>query len=135
MRTADVSLEMSRAARHRARPSSAVDDWTAAGMHSIAGMDGYTASKHAVRGFTKSAALELAGQGVPVNSVHFEDVDMPVTQMAAIPHFCIDDRLLTRAADLSEISALIVYLIGYELFFSTVAEFIADGGITAGAFC
>lgn len=39
------------------------------GTHGRAGMGAYTASKHAVNGFTKSWAPELAGRGITVNSV------------------------------------------------------------------
>jgi NAD(P)-dependent dehydrogenase (short-subunit alcohol dehydrogenase family) len=41
------------------------------GKIAIPGMGPYTASKHAVNGFTRTAALEFAKQGVRVNAVAF----------------------------------------------------------------
>jgi len=38
----------------------------------------YTASKHAVNGLTRSAALEVAKQGVRVNAVAFGTIDTPM---------------------------------------------------------
>ena len=40
------------------------------GLHSCAGLGAYSASKWAVRGFTKAAAIELGQYGIRVNSVH-----------------------------------------------------------------
>jgi NAD(P)-dependent dehydrogenase (short-subunit alcohol dehydrogenase family) len=53
---------------------------------SIAGLEGakyvahYSAAKHAVVGFTRSVALELAGAGVTVNAVCPGYVDTPMTE-------------------------------------------------------
>jgi NAD(P)-dependent dehydrogenase (short-subunit alcohol dehydrogenase family) len=55
-------------------------------MASIAGLEGaryiahYSASKHAVVGFTRSVALELEGTGVTVNAVCPGYVDTPMTE-------------------------------------------------------
>jgi NAD(P)-dependent dehydrogenase (short-subunit alcohol dehydrogenase family) len=53
---------------------------------SVAGLDGakyiahYSAAKHAVIGFTRSVALEVAGTGVTVNAVCPAYVDTPMTE-------------------------------------------------------
>lgn len=124
-------------ALRRARPASVINVSSAAGIHGIAGMHGYTASKFAVRGLTKSAALELAGQGVRVNSIHPGFVDTPMTapMIAASRAAGLgagSESLLTRPARPEEITALVVYLASNESSFSTGAEFLVDGGVTAG---
>jgi 3alpha(or 20beta)-hydroxysteroid dehydrogenase len=128
-----LGLKASVDALRRGKPASVINVSSAAGMHGIAGMHAYTASKYAVRGLTKSAALELAGQGVRVNSVHPGSVATPMTAAMQVPLAEEDrDNLLRRPADPSEITALIVYLASDESSFSTGAEFLVDGGITAG---
>jgi hypothetical protein len=55
-------------------------------LSSVEGLGGmpylcaYTASKFAVRGMTKSAALELAGDGIRVNYVHPGGIDTPMVR-------------------------------------------------------
>lgn len=48
------------------------------GQIGMAGMGIYTASKHAVNGLTRSAALEFARQGVRVNAVAFGAIQTPM---------------------------------------------------------
>lgn len=48
------------------------------GQVGLAGYGVYTASKHAVNGLTRSAALEVAKQGVRVNAVAFGAIDTPM---------------------------------------------------------
>lgn len=134
-----LGIKASLDALRRARPSSVINISSGAGLQGIAGMHAYTASKFAVRGFTKSAALELAGQGIRVNSVHPGNVNTPMTQgYAAAAGVSAEDLArretssLTRAADPSEITALVLFLASDESSFSTGAEFIADGGTSAG---
>jgi 3alpha(or 20beta)-hydroxysteroid dehydrogenase len=128
-----LGLKASVDALRRGKPASVINISSAAGMHGIAGMHAYTASKYAVRGLTKSAALELAGQGVRVNSVHPGSVATPMTAAMQVELSPEDrDNLLRRPADPREITALVVYLASDESSFSTGAEFVVDGGITAG---
>ena len=90
-------------------------------------MSGYVATKFAVRGLTKAAALDLASYGIRVNSgfVH--------TQMSAegrqpnTSHVAMD-----RAGDPAETANLTVFLASDESSFSNGTEFVADGGETAG---
>ncbi|WP_298826130.1 glucose 1-dehydrogenase [uncultured Planococcus sp.] len=106
-------------------------------ISSISGLSGntdsiaYSASKFAVRGMTKSAAIEFGGEGIRVNSVHPGITETPmvrksrVSKMAkAIP--------LQRTAQPEEVSDLLVYLASDESAYVTGAEFVIDGGLTAG---
>jgi 3alpha(or 20beta)-hydroxysteroid dehydrogenase len=88
----------------------------------------YTASKFGVRGLTKSVAVELGPSGVRVNSIHPGNVktDM-LTRSGPFPLVP-----LGRAGDPGEISTMVVYLASDESSFCTGAEFIMDGGETAG---
>ena len=100
-----------------------------AGMSGLPGGAGYVASKWGVRGLTKAAALDLARYNIRVNSVHPGFARTPMTDNFQ-PGF--DHVAMHRGADPGEIAALIVFLASDEASFSTGAEFVADGGETAG---
>jgi 3alpha(or 20beta)-hydroxysteroid dehydrogenase len=110
-------------------PSSIINISSTAGLQGYSGLAGYTASKFGVRGLTKAAALELAMHGIRCNSVHPGAVATPMTSG-------IDDSqkhvAMHRVGRPEELSNLIVFLASDESSFSTGAEFVADGGETAG---
>jgi 3alpha(or 20beta)-hydroxysteroid dehydrogenase len=86
----------------------------------------YVASKWAVRGLTKSAALELAPHNIRVNSVHPGFIRTPMTahlpeDMVIIP--------LGRAADPHEVATFVVFLASDEACYATGSEFVVDGGL------
>lgn len=86
---------------------------------------GYVATKWAVRGLTKSVALDLAGQGVRCNSVHPGLIRTPMTE--GFP----DDVLtipLGRPGQPEEVAAFVVFLASRESSYATGAEFVVDGG-------
>ncbi|MDP9960743.1 glucose 1-dehydrogenase [Chryseobacterium lathyri] len=91
----------------------------------------YSASKFAVRGMTKSAAVELAKYNIRVNSVHPGLIDTPMTSAVPKEELSKINIPLGRAADAKEVSSLVVYLASDESSYSTGSEFIIDGGITA----
>ncbi|WP_410876403.1 glucose 1-dehydrogenase [Nocardia sp. A7] len=99
------------------------------GLRGSPGLHGYTATKFAVRGLTKSAALELAPQGIRVNSVHPGLISTPMTEGIPADFLQIP---LARAAEADEVSALVAYLASDESSYSTGAEFVVDGGLTVG---
>lgn len=86
----------------------------------------YVASKWAVRGLTKSAALELGQYNIRVNSVHPGFIRTPMTK-----HFP-DNMLripLGRPGQPEEVATFIVFLASDESRYSTGAEFVMDGGL------
>ncbi|MEQ1829295.1 MAG: SDR family NAD(P)-dependent oxidoreductase [Pirellula sp.] len=55
-----------------------------AGMTGLAGNPAYVASKHAVNGLTKNAAVDYAPYGIRVNSVNMAATDTPMVERAGI---------------------------------------------------
>ena len=110
------------------------------GMAGYGGTVAYTASKFAVRGMTKNAALELGQHGIRVNSIHPGGVETPMTAPETLGDTITDEARdatyamlpLGRAAQPIEIAHLAAYLASDESSYSTGAEFIADGGMLAG---
>jgi NAD(P)-dependent dehydrogenase (short-subunit alcohol dehydrogenase family) len=105
------------------------------GHTGAAGASIYSASKHAVEGLTKSAALEAASSGVRVNMVapgpietgmlnRFTGTDERKAGLAAsVP--------LKRVGRPEEIAQTIVFLASDKASFITGASYLVDGGKTA----
>jgi 3alpha(or 20beta)-hydroxysteroid dehydrogenase len=109
-------------------------------ISSIAGLRGagmafaYSASKWAVRGMTKSAAQELAGYGVRVNSIHPGIIDTAMLQEfdAVGIRDSVRERIPMGAeASPDEVARLALFLASDESRYSTGSEFVVDGGMTA----
>ncbi len=116
----------------------AVEPMTEAGggsiinVSSIEGLRGaplvhpYVASKWAVRGLAKSAALELAPLNIRVNSIHPGFIRTPMT--AKLPEDMVTIPL-GRPADPEEVSTFVLFLASDESSYATGSEFIMDGGL------
>ena len=107
-----------------------------AGLEGVEGVIGYAASKWAVRGMTKSAALELGQYGIRVNSVHPGGVDTPMLGGQELGHMLATNPFagqpIPRIAQPEEIARLVLFLASDESSYSTGSEFTADGGRMAG---
>jgi len=130
----------------------AIDPMTGAGggsivnISSIDGLVGmnnvvsYVASKWAVRGMTKTAAMELAPRGIRVNSIHpgFILTELGTDNLGVEPVHRMLETYSARMAPMKragrpeEIAALACFLASDTSSYSTGSEFVADGGLIAG---
>jgi len=107
---------------------------------SLAGLKGldrgsaYSASKHAVVGLTRSAALELAESGIRVNAVCPAATETPMTAElpADLRAAILAPQAMKRFAAPREIGAVVAWLLSDEASFLTGVAFPVDAGATAG---
>jgi 3alpha(or 20beta)-hydroxysteroid dehydrogenase len=109
------------------------------GFSGYGGTIAYTASKFAVRGMTKTAALEYGKARIRVNSIHPGGIDTPMTRLDDLGEMTQADQdamygsfALGRAGQPEEIAKLALFLASDDSSYCTGAEFIADGGMLAG---
>ena len=111
-------------------------------ISSVAGLEGtrnctaYGASKWAVRGMTKVAALELGKFNIRVNSIHPGLIDTEMMQELPYVQAGKLDRVvknipLGRAARPDEVAGLALFLASDESSYCTGSEFTVDGGVHA----
>ena len=96
----------------------------------------YTASKGAVRLFTKSAALRFAGDGIRVNSLHPATVDTGMVDVLWDSDPNMKENVLKavplgRLGRPEEIARTVLFLASDDSSFMTGSEVIVDGGMTA----
>ncbi len=96
----------------------------------------YVASKFAVRGMTKVAALELAGAGIRVNSVHpgYVDTEMLGPANLGFSYSDVYDPRqvpLGRFAQPGDVADVVCFLASDESRYCTGSEFVVDGGLMA----
>jgi 3alpha(or 20beta)-hydroxysteroid dehydrogenase len=106
-----------------------------AGLAAFPSYGSYTASKCAVIGFTKTAALELAPRGIRVNAVCPGTIDTPINEgpMAEVENaLATHIHPLRRIGRPEEVAALFHFLASDESSFITGVAIPIDGGLSAG---
>jgi len=124
-----LGISAARDALVASAPSSIINTSSTAGIQGNPGVHGYVASKFAIRGLTKSVALELGEHNVRVNSVHPGVIRTPMTAGLDVGS---QIGALRRIGEPEEVAALVVFLASDESSFHTGAEFVVDGGQLAG---
>jgi 3alpha(or 20beta)-hydroxysteroid dehydrogenase len=106
-----------------------------AGLEGVNGACSYVASKWALTGLTKAAALELGHRGIRVNSVHpramaTEMIADKVAENAADTIF--SRQAIPRIAATTEVAKLVLFLASADSSYCTGAAYLVDGGYMAG---
>ena len=107
------------------------------GLTGMAGVGAYAASKHAVLGLTRVAALELAGRGIRVNAVCPGAIDTPMSNPEGVDPAATEGLYrklvpLGRIGRPEEVAALALFLTGEDSAYITGQPFVVDGGWLAG---
>jgi 3alpha(or 20beta)-hydroxysteroid dehydrogenase len=100
-----------------------------AGMMGYANIGAYVASKWAVRGLTKAAALELGRDHIRVLSVHPGPIRTPMTE--GMDEELTATQPIARYGEPEEVTKMVLFLAA-DATFSTGSEFVVDGGALLG---
>jgi 3alpha(or 20beta)-hydroxysteroid dehydrogenase len=108
---------------------------SADGRVGMNGVAAYSSTKFAIRGLTQVGALELGKYGIRVNTLHPGGVETPIgaprqPDGSESPFFL--KHPIPRIGQPREIAYVALFLASDESSYVTGAEFVADGGQTAG---
>jgi len=109
---------------------------SSAGRMGVPGLAAYSASKHGVIGLTKSAALEVAGDGIRVNAVLPGSVRTPMLRGFVGGDEEVLEKMgrrspMGRLGEPDEIAEAIVWLLSDAARFVTGNALAPDGGVAA----
>jgi NAD(P)-dependent dehydrogenase (short-subunit alcohol dehydrogenase family) len=110
------------------------------GIRATPNMSAYTASKHAVIGLMRSAAIEGASKKIRVNTVNPSPIDTPMMTSIETMRGVAgrNDQPLARATPLGrygtpeEVAKMMLFLASDDSSFCTGGVYMVDGGVSAG---
>lgn len=116
----------------RSGGGSIVNISSVAGLRGSPGAVAYSATKWALRGMTKAAALDFAPRKIRVNSVHPGPIDteMLKARSAEENQRRIEMVPMRRAGTAEEVAKLVLFLLSDDSAYITGAELTIDGGVS-----
>lgn len=134
--TLGVMYAMKHAAGQMPRGSSIINVGSIAGVTGMPGYTDYAASKFAVNGITRGAAIEFGPLGIRVNCICPATVNTPMLWNSDVVEteaaLCRITSALNRIIEPEEVAALIHFLAADDCPTITGQDLVIDAGITAG---
>lgn len=117
-------------ALERTGSGSIVNISSTVGLRAAPNSIAYTATKWAVRGMTKTAALELVDRNIRVNSVHPGPTDTEILRVRTDEENRqrVQQVPMKRLGTPEEVAAAVLFLLSDESSYTTGAELAVDGG-------
>jgi 3alpha(or 20beta)-hydroxysteroid dehydrogenase len=119
-------------AMERSGGGSIVNISSVAGLRGSPGAFAYSATKWALRGMTKAAAIDLAPRRIRVNSVHPGPIDTEMLKVRTAEENLrrVDQVPMKRMGSAEEVARLVLFLLSDESAYMTGAELTIDGGVS-----
>jgi 3alpha(or 20beta)-hydroxysteroid dehydrogenase len=116
----------------RAGGGSIINVGSVAALQGTSTLFAYTASKWAVRGMSKSAALELARYNIRVNAIHPGVIDTPINHdnPEKMNQVLVQSTPMRRMGQPAEIAEAVLFVASDRAGFATGADFTIDGGMS-----
>lgn len=127
-----LSLKAVVPAMKKAGGGSIVNISSVDGLRGAATAMAYCASKFAVNGITRCAAVELGTSNIRVNTVHPGVIKTPMAEQGEIAEIiaALEQGVpMKRAGTTDEVSNLVIFLASDDSTYCTGAEFVIDGGM------
>lgn len=134
-----LGIKVATPALRRAAGGAIVNIASIMGLGGTANYAPYVASKWALRGLTRTAALELGRDRIRVNAIHPGVIATPFIQKpavgatAAISDFYSPEPFaIPRLGEPADVTRLLLFLASAEASFITGSEYVIDGGLLLG---
>jgi NAD(P)-dependent dehydrogenase (short-subunit alcohol dehydrogenase family) len=103
----------------------------------VAGASAYSATKAALRSLARTAAAELVGRGIRINTVAPGPIVTPIFERVGLPKEAFDELAnqivakvpMKRFGKPEEIAATVAFLASQDASFITGVEINVDGGL------
>ncbi|MDQ2648803.1 MAG: glucose 1-dehydrogenase [Actinomycetota bacterium] len=127
-----IGMKVAAASMRKAGGGSIINIASNAGMVGLPQAAAYVSSKWAVRGVSKTAAIDLGPFGIRVNSVHPGGIATPMTGGGNELSGWVKKLPIPRWGQPDDVANVVTFLASDEAAYVTGVEWSVDGGATSG---